>query len=109
MPAGVFNARSVRSSDGVKPKLDELSTLKIQPPKNHQVPIFRSGAPLLELRDKFPDRVNAKLQTMQAQLRLCSESRLWVAIFFGDWSFVGFGAFGYKPIGCLASKPRGGR
>ena len=28
--------------------------------------------------------------------------------FFGVWSLV-FGAFGYKPMGCLASKPRGGR
>src|SRR5437867_12449091 len=36
IPAGVFNARNVRSSDGVKPKPDESPSSNIQPPKNHQ-------------------------------------------------------------------------
>ena len=36
MPTGVFNARSLRNSDGVKPKLGESPNLNSQPPEKFQ-------------------------------------------------------------------------
>jgi hypothetical protein len=49
MPAGVFKARSLRNSAGVKPKPDESLTLNSQPPENHQKSIMKHPVTLVIL------------------------------------------------------------